>query len=111
MMLVAPGIMVMTIIYFLGALGATLPGCGVSSGTALAMEVVLTTGLVNPVRSLAPDLVRGAFHTSWIYVVGPLVGAMIGVAFEWILKGKPTATGGIAAQGTLDIDEAAEPIA
>lgn len=130
-----------------GALGATLPGRGVTNGKALAMEVVLTTGLVNtilgtasgarnigtnaavavggyialaglwaapvtgssmnPARSLAPDLVRGDFHTTWIYLVGPAVGALIGVAFEWILKGKPTAAGRIAAQGTLGIDDPA----
>ncbi len=131
----------------IGALGATMPGRGVTSMTALAMEVVLTAGLVNtilgtasgarnigtngaiavggyialaglwaapvsgasmnPARSLAPDLMRGDYHTTWIYVVGPLVGALIGVAFEWILKGKPTAAGGIAAQGTLDDDDPA----
>jgi aquaporin Z len=64
---------------------------------------------MNPVRSLAPDLLRGDFHTSWIYVVGPLVGALIGVAFEWVLKGKPTAAGRIAAEGTLDVGEADGP--
>ena len=132
-----------------GALGATLPGSGVTEGKALAMEVVLTAGLVNiilgtasgarnigtngaiavggyialaglwaapvtgasmnPVRSLAPDVVRGDFHTTWIYLVGPAVGAMIGVAFEWILKGKPTAAGRIAAQGTLGTDDPSGP--
>jgi hypothetical protein len=30
---------------------------------------------------------------------------MIGVAFEWILKGKPTAAGKIAAEGTLGIGD------
>ena len=129
----------------IGALGATLPGIGVTSGKALAMEVVLTTGLVNtilgtasgarnigtngaiavggyialaglwsapvsgasmnPVRSLAPDLVRGDLSTTWIYIVGPLAGAIIGVAFEWILKGKPTAAGKVAAEGTLGTDD------
>ena len=59
---------------------------------------------MNPVRSLAPDLVRGDFNTSWIYVVGPSLGALVGVCFEWILKGKPTAAGAIAAQGALDGD-------
>ena len=57
---------------------------------------------MNTVRSLAPDLVRGDFHTTWIYVVGPMLGALIGVAFEWILKGKASAAGRLAAQGTLD---------
>ncbi len=57
---------------------------------------------MNPVRSLAPDLVRGDFATTWIYLVGPFVGATIGVAFERILKGPPTRTGTLAAQGTLE---------
>jgi aquaporin Z len=132
-----------------GALGATLPGVGVTSGKALAMEIVLTAGLVNtilgtasgarnigtngaiavggyialaglwsapvtgasmnPVRSFAPDLVRGDLHTTWIYIVGPVVGALIGVMFEWILKGKPTAAGTMAAQGTLGVDDSAGP--
>jgi aquaporin Z len=131
-----------------GALGATLPGKGIGNGTALAMEVVLTAGLVNtilgtasgarnigtngaiavggyiilaglwaapisgasmnPVRSLAPDLMRGDLSTTWIYVVGPVLGALIGVAFEWILKGKPTVAGALAAQGTFDNDESAK---
>ena len=56
---------------------------------------------MNPVRSFAPDLVRGNFHTSWIYIVGPILGALVAVGFEWILRGKPTATGTIAARGTL----------
>jgi aquaporin Z len=59
---------------------------------------------MNPVRSLAPDLVLGDFSTTWIYIAGPLIGAVIGVLFEWILKGPPTEAGSIAAQGTLDID-------
>ncbi len=132
-----------------GALGATLPGSGVTSGKALAMEVVLTAGLVNtilgtasgarnigtngaiavggyialaglwsapvtgasmnPARSLGPDLVRGDLHTTWIYIVGPVIGALIGVAFEWILKGKPTAAGRIAAQGALSGDDPGAP--
>ncbi len=131
----------------IGNLGATLPGTDVSAVQALAMEVLLTTGLVNtilgtasgarnigtngavavgayialaglwaapisgasmnPVRSLAPDLLIGDFSAAWIHLIGPLVGAMIAVAFEWILKGPPTTTGTIAAQGTLEGDEAA----
>jgi len=38
-----------------------------------------------------------------------VLGALIGVAFEWILKGKPTAAGTIAAQGTLDNDDSEKP--
>jgi aquaporin Z len=57
---------------------------------------------MNPVRSFAPDLIRGDFATTWIYAVGPFVGAAIGVAFEWILKGRPTVAGTLAAQGFPD---------
>ena len=44
---------------------------------------------MNPVRSFAPDLVRGDLSTTWIYIAGPMIGAMIAVGFEWILKGAP----------------------
>ena len=57
---------------------------------------------MNPIRSIAPDIFRGDLSTTWIYVVGPSLGAIIGVLFEWILKGKGTATGAIAAQGSLN---------
>jgi aquaporin Z len=120
-------------------LGATTPKLGLTSGQALALEVVLSAGLVNtvlgtasgarnigtnagiavggyvalaglwasaftgasmnPARSLGPDVLRGDLGTLWIYIAGPLVGAAIGVAFEWILKGPPTKAGTEAAQG------------
>jgi aquaporin Z len=63
---------------------------------------------MNPVRSLAPALVCGNTGLAWIYVAGPIAGALIGVVFEWILKGPPTTAGTIAAQGTLDIDDKEE---
>ncbi|UWX56803.1 aquaporin [Chlorobaculum sp. MV4-Y] len=63
---------------------------------------------MNPVRSLAPALVCGNTGLAWVYVAGPIAGALIGVVFEWILKGPPTTAGTIAAQGTLDIDDKEE---
>jgi aquaporin Z len=123
----------------IGQLGATRPGIGVGNLQAFIMEILLTTGLVsvvlgtssgarnigsngalavggyialaglwaapvsgasmNPVRSLAPDLLGANLGTTWIYILGPLLGALIAVGFEWILKGDATAAGTIAAQG------------
>jgi aquaporin Z len=57
---------------------------------------------MNPIRSLAPDVIRGNLSTSWIYIVGPTLGALVAVVFEWILRGKPTAAGAIAAQGMVE---------
>jgi aquaporin Z len=54
---------------------------------------------MNPARSLAPDIIRWNFETTWIYVAGPLIGAAIGVMFEWIIKGTPTEEGSESAQG------------
>jgi aquaporin Z len=132
----------------IAALGATVPGSGIGNGKALAMEVLLTTGLVNtilgtasgarnigtngaiavggyialaglwaapitgasmnPARSFAPDLMRGNFGTTWIYLVGPAIGALIGVIFEWILKGRPSAAGAIVAQGAQGGDDSTD---
>ncbi|HEV2362821.1 MAG TPA: aquaporin [Caulobacteraceae bacterium] len=58
-----------------------------------------TGASMNPARSLAPDLLRDDLSHTWIYIAGPLVGALIAVGFEWILKGPPTAHGTRAAQG------------
>ena len=125
--------------------GATVPAAGVPPWVAVAVEAVLTLGLVsvilgtssgarnigtnaaiaiggyigivavwaapvtgasmNPVRSLAPDLLGGQLSTYWIYLVGPMVGATIAVAFEYILKGRATAAGARAAQGVLGADD------
>jgi aquaporin Z len=43
---------------------------------------------MNPVRSLAPDLVRGDFSHAWVYLVGPVLGSLLGVAFAFVLRGR-----------------------
>jgi aquaporin Z len=108
-------------------LGATLPGPGYANWQALLMEVVLTATLVsvilgtasaaqnvgaiaalgvggyialaglwsapvsgtsmNPARSFGPALVSGDFSSYWVYVLGPLAGAMIAVGCAYVLRG------------------------
>ena len=55
---------------------------------------------MNPARSLGPELVGWDLTNSWIYLVGPIIGAMVAVGFEWILKGKATTAGAEAAQAS-----------
>ena len=77
---------------------------GVSGYIALAglWAAPICGASMNPARSFAPDLIREDFSTTWLYIVGPFTGAMIAVAFEWILKGGPTPEGTAAAQGSLE---------
>lgn len=57
---------------------------------------------MNPARSFGPDLIRGSFTHLWIYIVGPLAGALLAVAAAYILRGPGGDPGGTkAAQGTL----------
>jgi aquaporin Z len=109
-------------------LGATLPGPGYENWQALLMEIVLTALLVsvilgtasaaqnvgaiaalgvggyialaglwsapvsgtsmNPARSFGPALVSGDFSSYWVYVVGPLAGALIAVGCAFVLRGR-----------------------
>jgi aquaporin Z len=108
-------------------LGATLPGAGYADWQALLMEVVLTAALVsvilgtasaaqnvgrvaalgvggyialaglwsapvsgtsmNPARSFGPALVSGDFSGYWVYVLGPIAGALIAVGCAYVLRG------------------------
>ena len=108
-------------------LGATLPGPGYADWQALLMEIALTAGLVsvilgtasaaqnvgaiaalgvggyialaglwsapvsgtsmNPARSFGPALVSGDFSSYWVYVAGPIAGALIAVGCAYVLRG------------------------
>jgi aquaporin Z len=109
-------------------LGATLPGPGYQDWQALLMEIVLTTLLVsvilgtasaaqnvgaiaalgvggyialaglwaapvsgvsmNPARSFGPALASGYWTSYWVYLVGPVTGALIAVGFAFVLRGR-----------------------
>ena len=119
--------------------GATTPYASLETWQVFIIETVLTTGLVNTIlgtaagpgnvgnngalaiggyialaglwagpltgasmnaaRSLTPDIVRGDFSNTWIYVAATLTGPIIAVGFEWILKGKPSEHADKEAQG------------
>jgi aquaporin Z len=126
-----------------GMLGATEPGPGISDLQAMALELVLTLGLVstilgtaskaqnvgpiaalavggyialaglwaspisgasmNPARSFGPDLLLGNFAHYWVFLVGPLAGALLAVGVAYILRGPGGDLPAIqAAQGRLE---------
>jgi aquaporin Z len=57
---------------------------------------------MNPARTFGPDLVGGNFSCYWIYVAGPLTGALIAVGVAYVLRGPGGGrSGSAAAQGGL----------
>jgi aquaporin Z len=66
---------------------------------------------MNPARSFGPDLVLWNFSNYWIYIVGPIAGALLAVGIAYILRGRGGDVSGIhAAQGRLReiVDETSE---
>jgi aquaporin Z len=64
---------------------------------------------MNPARTFGPDLVGTDFTSYWVYVAGPLVGAVLAVAAAWVLRGGGGGRAGTAAaQGDL-MTEAEHP--
>jgi len=58
---------------------------------------------MNPARSFGPDLVLLDFSHYWVYVVGPIAGALLAVGIAYILRGRGGDLSGVqAAQGKLE---------
>ncbi|MCI1189518.1 aquaporin [Hymenobacter sp. DH14] len=64
-----------------------LAGLAISSTVALEALVAgpLTGASMNPARSLAPALLSGIWTDWWVYIVGPVAGALLAVAVDkWL---------------------------
>ena len=51
---------------------------GVLIGTAIALLGTSTGGSVNPARQFGPAVISGETHFLWVYLLAPMVGAVIG---------------------------------
>jgi len=64
---------------------------------------------MNPARTFGPDLASGNFSDYWVYVAGPLAGAVAAVGIAYILRGPGGGKSGSgAAQGALFTEAAKE---
>src|SRR5580658_720611 len=55
---------------------------------------------MNPARSFGPDVAIGNLSTWWVYLIGPVIGAVIAVGVAYVLRGPPKAQEASAAEGT-----------
>jgi aquaporin Z len=94
----------------IGIIGAV----GVGSYIALAglWGSPISGASMNPARTFGPDLVSTTFTDYWVYVAGPLAGAVIAVVIAFVLRGPGGGrAGSSAAQGDLflEVQEPAQP--
>ena len=66
------------------AVGATIALCGL-------IALPIDGASMNPVRSLAPALITGDTGNVWIYVAGPLIGAVLAVVVTRVIHGSDVA--------------------
>ncbi len=91
----------------LGVIGAL----GVGGYIALAglWGSPISGASMNPARTFGPDLISLNFDAYWVYVAGPILGAIVAVGCAFVLRGPGGGrSGSAAAQGAL-FTEVAKP--
>lgn len=81
----------------------------VAVGATIALEALvmgpITGASMNPARSLAPAIVSGDLDGIGIYLVGPLLGALVGVALYAYLRASPAPIASARPSPTTEIPE------
>ena len=84
----------------------------VAIGGTIALEALVmgpvTGASMNPARSLAPALVAGEGGGLWIYLIGPIAGALAGAAIYEMLRGVPRPAPAPAPAALVEHEEMAQ---
>jgi aquaporin Z len=87
----------------LGIIGAF--GVGAYIALAGLWGSPISGASMNPARTFGPDLIAGDFGSYWVYVLGPIAGAVIAVGAAFLLRGQGGGLAGSgAAQGALFVE-------
>ena len=70
------------------------PNAALAVGGTIALDglfgIPISSASMNPALSFGPALLSGDLSTYWIFVVGPLTGALLAVAIAYLLRGRTT---------------------
>ncbi len=78
---------------------------GIAIGAVIALEAMFAGPIcgasMNPVRSLSPAVVSGHFEHLWVYLAGPLLGALLAVPLCSLVRGPSCCDAGLPNQPVL----------
>ena len=63
------------------AIGSTVLLCAMFAGP-------ITGASMNPARSIAPAIVSGNIEHLWVYIIAPIIGAVLAIGIFYVLQGK-----------------------
>ncbi len=70
----------------------TLIGPAIAIGGTVGLEALFAGPIcgasMNPARSLSPAIMSGHYQSLWVYIIGPILGALAGSFVYWILNRK-----------------------
>jgi aquaporin NIP len=97
--LVYEGVLTAILMFVIVAVATDTRAVGAAAAIAIGGTVGLdalvgggvTGASMNPARSLGPALVAGEWRDFWIYLIGPVAGALIGAFAYQLVRGGPVA--------------------
>ncbi len=67
---------------------------GIAIGATVGLEALFAGPIcgasMNPARSLAPAIVSGNLHSLWLYIIAPILGAIVATMIWKMMNEKPT---------------------